>query len=136
MAGIFSGDQNHIDGLFLGFAGLAGFDEGIGLDNSLGGQFSHGLQRTGFDLASQNGFVDIIGAVETNHDNIFLAGSQQGSLGAQRHGVVTADDTLHIGIGLEQAFHHIVGFRLAPVGRLLGYHFHIRQRVQNFVVSV
>ena len=110
MAGIFRGEQHHIDALLLGRPVLPVRMNRSAWIDGLDGHLGHGLQSAHVDLASHDGSIDIIGAVEASHDDrVAQAGCIQGSLGAQRHGVVTADDALDVGVLLEQAFHHIEG---------------------------
>ena len=137
LAGIFGGQQNHINGLLLGFASAAGLDVSVGLDDCLGGQFSHRLQCTRIDLR-QSGWTALTSSEPSKPTtNTSLESSSiQCSLGAQSHRVVTADHTLDIGIGLEQAFHHVEGFGLAPVGGLLSNHLHAGQCIKHFMVTI
>ncbi len=112
LAGVFGGEKNHVDGLLLGLASAAGADIGISLDDCLGGQFSYRLERAAVNFAIQNEYIG-------------ESGSGQRGLSPQCHCVVTADHALNIGGGLEQAFHHAESFSLAPIGGLLGNHFHL-----------
>ncbi len=94
------------------------------------------MQSAGVDLAGENGIIHIIGTVKANHKYVAHAGSIERSLSAERHGVVTADDTLDIRICLQEAFHDVEGFGLAPVGGLLCNHFHAGEGIEDIVVTL
>ncbi len=127
VAGVLRRQQHHVDRLLLGQIGAAVLDVGVGLD--------HGLVRPSPPPAvrrwrpahrPRSRLNRIVAAVKADHDDVVTAGGQQRSLRTQRHGVVARNHALDVRVGLQDRLHHVEALGLAPVGRLLRHHLHVR----------
>ena len=94
------------------------------------------MQHGGLDVTGQDGVAHVVGAVEAHHDDAPLASRLERCHGPHGHGVVTADDALDVGVGLNDRFHLLIGLGLTPVGALTSHHLHLGILVDDIMVAL
>ena len=129
-------DQNAVHQLLLLGGRLLGLDESVGLFDGDLRLLVGRLQHRRLDAARQDRIANIVRAVEADDDDVLAVGGGERGDRAHRHRVVAGDHALDVRIGLQDRLHLGIGFRLAPVGRLLGDALQVRIFADDVVIAL